>query len=601
MPGLPPGWQSDYDGKRWFYEYKASGHIQYHFPSEGDEFPDFVDALSPAPVLAPEERLESQQQVKRQGSTHTGRFNEFENDVARPRTLPWRDPMDNGQLGGLGWAGKMSATARPVSFVWDGDDNDGAQDKDEAVFRPESFMFLGPGTYNDVSPLAEEEDETAKRVIAGDDQSKVISPNASTGTTPLVKNSELKSPPQSPQSTTQIAVPVVREQDPPSAIEETPVEETPLIHMIDSREVPSELPGSEPWQDPVGRVPEMATGETPAAIVEIHPEPVEIGEGREVSGSAKLAELSGVQHSEVPELQRAKTPQVEDVAPKAAETTDTIPRYDHDADNTCQIIIINDAPDVETIPTALPNTQSEGSKYQPYKPGGRPLPDYQRRRSDEMAAYQSSLQRERSLMMGQSAMGSQPLDRSAVPLALHVFDPSAKPVGSDPAQGPEQEISTMPRRAPSPSSKGDPIGKPISGHARHQSDTLPRKPLGGQPEAQVEPFEAYREIPDDMSSPIPESPAQPALAMPVSIVAMQRATSVMIRKAVPTRAAPVAVAQASRESQSPAPAFQFQSCGRLTIGIEVKQHFSRGTTGKPISDRSYGATSFLRSLTCSEL
>lgn len=642
MPGLPPGWQSDYDGKRWFYEYKASGHIQYHFPSEGDEFPDFVDALSPAPVLAPEERLESQQQVKRQGSTHTGRLKEIENDAERPRTLPWTDPIDNGQLRGFGWAGKMSASARPVSFVWDGGDNDGAHDKDadEAVFRPESFMFLGPGTYNDVSPLAEEEDETAKRVIAGDGHSKAVSPNPSTGTTPLVKNSELKSPPQSPLSTAQIAVAAAEKQDPPNAIEETHVQETPLIHMIDSREVPSELPGSEPWQDPVGRVPEMATGETPAAIIETDPEPVEIGEGREVSGPTKLVELSGVQHTEIPEVQRAKSPKAEEVAPKAPGTTNTTPRWDHVSDTIGQSVTINNATDVESIRTALPNKQSQDSKYQPYKPGGRPLPDYQRRRSDEMAAYQSSLQRERSLMMGQSAMGSQPLDKSTVPPALHVFDPSAKAVGSDPAQRLEQDISSKTPRDPSPfserdcvsveypedgvakfpsvlrpargrassqprspeNSQGDheqvpwnlpQIGKPDPSHARHQSDTLPRKPLNGQPVAQVLPFEAYRESPDDVSSPTPESPAEPALAMPVSIVAMQRATSVMIRKAVPTRAAPVAVAQASRESQPPAPAFQVRtqeytgsSSAQIQLSRERRHSSFNPSDVSPLASRS---------------
>ena len=65
MAGLPPGWEWDYDGQRWFYTYKPTGHVQYHFPTEGDEFPSFVDEGSPVPKLAPEERLESQQQLKR--------------------------------------------------------------------------------------------------------------------------------------------------------------------------------------------------------------------------------------------------------------------------------------------------------------------------------------------------------------------------------------------------------------------------------------------------------------------------------------------------------------------------------------------------------
>ncbi|KAI0023624.1 hypothetical protein F4780DRAFT_58787 [Xylariomycetidae sp. FL0641] len=42
MSGLPEGWESDYDGSRWFYKYKPTGEIQYHFPRDGDEFPEFI-------------------------------------------------------------------------------------------------------------------------------------------------------------------------------------------------------------------------------------------------------------------------------------------------------------------------------------------------------------------------------------------------------------------------------------------------------------------------------------------------------------------------------------------------------------------------------
>lgn len=72
MVGLPLGWKADYDGRRWFYTYRATGHAQYSFPNEGDEFPHFVDASAPAPDLAPEERLESEQQVRRQSEGGVG-------------------------------------------------------------------------------------------------------------------------------------------------------------------------------------------------------------------------------------------------------------------------------------------------------------------------------------------------------------------------------------------------------------------------------------------------------------------------------------------------------------------------------------------------
>lgn len=97
--GLPPGWESDYDGRRWFFTYRPTGHVQYHFPSEGDEFPGFVDAWAPAPALAPEERRERQHQVRRHaGATYSTK--------AAPVAAEPSGPI-------------MTATARPVSLVWE--------------------------------------------------------------------------------------------------------------------------------------------------------------------------------------------------------------------------------------------------------------------------------------------------------------------------------------------------------------------------------------------------------------------------------------------------------------------------------------------------
>ncbi|KAM4066624.1 hypothetical protein HRG_000703 [Hirsutella rhossiliensis] len=102
MVGLPPGWEADYDGRRWFYTYRPTGHAQYSFPSEGDEFPHFVDASAPAPDLAPEERHESEQQVRRQSEGGGGGGgNKPQEPAGQPR---------------------MSATAaHPVSNLWEAD------------------------------------------------------------------------------------------------------------------------------------------------------------------------------------------------------------------------------------------------------------------------------------------------------------------------------------------------------------------------------------------------------------------------------------------------------------------------------------------------
>lgn len=86
MASLPPGWEADYDGRRWFFTYGPTGQSQFQFPRPGDEFPDFfccagggggaAAAILPAIELLPEERLESERQVRRMlnmsGSGATG-------------------------------------------------------------------------------------------------------------------------------------------------------------------------------------------------------------------------------------------------------------------------------------------------------------------------------------------------------------------------------------------------------------------------------------------------------------------------------------------------------------------------------------------------
>ncbi|KAF7519580.1 hypothetical protein G7054_g13040 [Neopestalotiopsis clavispora] len=69
MSGLAPGWEADYDGSRWFYRYKSTGLTQYTFPKAGDEFPEHIGSGTESFGLAPEERLASDRQVKKRGSS----------------------------------------------------------------------------------------------------------------------------------------------------------------------------------------------------------------------------------------------------------------------------------------------------------------------------------------------------------------------------------------------------------------------------------------------------------------------------------------------------------------------------------------------------
>ncbi len=121
MAALPANWEFDYDGSRWFYRYKPTGLVQYHFPKDGDEYPEFVDSFAPPVDLAPEEKLESQQQLKRRSTTSGHPSSRAQG------SKPKRD-------------GSASATLAGA------DDGGG-------YWFPDSYMYLGPGGYNDLSPF----------------------------------------------------------------------------------------------------------------------------------------------------------------------------------------------------------------------------------------------------------------------------------------------------------------------------------------------------------------------------------------------------------------------------------------------------------------
>ncbi|KND93759.1 hypothetical protein TOPH_01459 [Tolypocladium ophioglossoides CBS 100239] len=380
MSGLPLGWESDYDGQRWFYTYKPSGHIQYHFPSEGDEFPDFIDSSTPAPDLAPEERLESQQQVRRQTSTTGAGAPAVRNGASKPNK-----PL-------------MSATAQPVSFVWEADE-EADEDEGEQVFQPESFMFLGPGTYADVSPLNEEEEEAAKRVVAGGIGErfeggglgvggKGVSPVASGKTTPMVPKSEPSVSPgqgESAAATSAPAIeslPVMSEPVHPAPVSPPVTESQPTIHMIDGREMPHELPVEIqpppplPVFDPVGIVAEMPTEHTAVAHIELHPDPVEMGD------NSILAPIeTAAPHGQAPTQPPEEKPELFKIARKPTGDIGRQPAYQAYA----------------------PGQEDAAAATQP---------------TDRRRSNAGSLQREVSLMLGSGTDSAASFDPSTVPSVL---------------------------------------------------------------------------------------------------------------------------------------------------------------------------------------
>ncbi|KAM0328798.1 hypothetical protein ACHAQA_005212 [Verticillium albo-atrum] len=253
--------------------------VQFRFPQDGDEFPDFVDAYAPAPDLAPEEKLESQQQVKR---NTTAPDSNNEKAAGNPMMRATAGPLG----GGLGFSNGASRGSAKKQ------ENDPIDDEDDGAafyYQPESFMFLGPGAYNDVSPLADEDD----RVDAGAKPPEKGKQNAGVGNQAKpedVKQSHLSSKvsPIQSESTTPLVIHSTPVADETAAVQlsietqnapavEPPAVESPAVPMLDSREMPHELPAVSSW-NPIGVVAEMPTEHTAQARIETHPEPVEIGD-----------------------------------------------------------------------------------------------------------------------------------------------------------------------------------------------------------------------------------------------------------------------------------------------------------------------------------
>ncbi|KAL2881077.1 hypothetical protein SGCOL_003736 [Colletotrichum sp. CLE4] len=278
MAALPTGWEWDYDGSRWLYRYRPNGHEQFHFPKEGDEFPDFVDCFSPAPELAPEEKLESQQQLKRRTTADA-------NPVPQMRATG--GPMSDFGMSRSGFGGPM------------GNDDD---DSDGFCFQPENFMYLGPGAYDDISPEADEDEREEALGNPGVGKGSRGSSNNNHARLDVASIKSGVSPLQSETNTPSIinSVPVRGAE----AVSEAPAERSPVeqplnintdtspdpnqalppspgVPLLDSVEKPR--PGYSasfqrpPW-DPVGTMAEMATEHTAPAHIETHPDPVEMAD-----------------------------------------------------------------------------------------------------------------------------------------------------------------------------------------------------------------------------------------------------------------------------------------------------------------------------------
>ncbi|KAK1833312.1 hypothetical protein QBC39DRAFT_49291 [Podospora conica] len=300
MASLPEHWESDYDGNRWFFRYKPTGIIQYTFPKPGDEFPEFIDASAPPLDLPPEEKLVSQQQVKRKGTSDStsAKSTDKQGDDVTSATLA------KGEGGGF----------------W---------------FQPD-FMYLGPGSYNDISPVDEKDEEQVGLGFGGKKGSETdvtqdgrshISPETSAGTTPLPSNTQTAAA-------------------------------TPVLGSV--AEVAVELPTR---RAAVGVVAELPSETTARCRDEIHPAPVELpghGTTERNSGPASYnsafdiapVELSGASAS------RTTLPDVSEKRSASPASRNSRQSYQNP---TAQAVLQAHRPSsVAAEPT--------GEKYQPYNP-----------------------------------------------------------------------------------------------------------------------------------------------------------------------------------------------------------------------------------------
>lgn len=242
MATLPPGWAADYDGQRWFFRYTATNHTQYHFPTPGDEFPDFslVGGLSDGEELLPEERLESERQVRKKAT---------------------------------GAGGQKKASTRPSGKSRGGgaDLDERAEDGVEGTFYFESFGYLGPGSYEETMrarPIVQHgEHGLAQRrpSIGAVSSAKSTSTSTSTGTGSALAVSE---------PSTRAAYTIVGD-------ETTGAVELPAVPARgDHRPSPR---GKLPVLDtrtvdpsPVGYIAELVSESTARCDDEINPPPVEL-------------------------------------------------------------------------------------------------------------------------------------------------------------------------------------------------------------------------------------------------------------------------------------------------------------------------------------
>lgn len=491
MLELPEGWESDYDGQRWFYRYRPNGLTQFQFPQPGDEFPNFVgDNIE----LEPEERLASELQRRGRNSQGGNSRDEFERSRCGREKIG-ASPGEN-EFG-------MGATG---------------------YFDPSSFMYFGPD---------EDEDEASVVNEHGDEQNAILS------------NGKEELPVSATDS-------VRRSESTPSTLR-SELATSPLVIVdvsaaLDNQLV--ELPDDKEQKgSPLSSVPELAGSHTAKCADELAP--VELDAASSVTSPAGAALL----HSNMAELSadnypvKRKTPPPPPPAP--LEPVDSYPlvsasfsfpplRNSGDSNNSTGTTVGDTKVQRKlNVPRERPSSISEGqAKFHPFIPEQRMSRDTMR-----------DPQRSSMILSGTTVLQSQNSELSHMkPAASDISTPGpenwlGRPKMFEPPVDPKRVSVPGPLQAPQkiqldassnhiPGSRLPPL--PGSGARHHSTSSYPGQIL------------------EDDSN--PGSSHAPSMSKPAyrrSIVPLHQVQQPYILAGGPSRSADLPIAYASRGDSAP--------------------------------------------------
>lgn len=299
MASLPPGWTADYDGQRWFFTYGPTGQSQFQFPRPGDEFPDFLlccgpgggAVLPPEVELSPEERLESERQVRTQlldaaGSGSGGTTGEVVVDedggLLVPRLSPVREPGCDEEVGAVCF-GNFAAVKS-----WNGRRLSGVREEGTRSVRQRERCDgdeVGiPMTTGVVDAFRESSGEPVSVLLVNKEEhaQAACPPHRELGSTAAIS---IMSEPVMAVAETKVIAPSMGLRG-GSEPQIAPVAQlSPLeLPTLDGRTV--ESADTPPWILSVGVIPELYSESTALCEEEINPPPVELP-GDEGSGNGQ--------------------------------------------------------------------------------------------------------------------------------------------------------------------------------------------------------------------------------------------------------------------------------------------------------------------------